>query len=165
MLCVRVCVCVWVCECMREASVLDLKASLSCVFVSVSDTTHRYVHEVSRWFNMTFFTLRRWCPFLYAERVWTVFGVLKLFEVRTRGGHLDLFLYIYQFVFFLYNVQVYVYLNMLRVPEITSKPNEQSISLSLRQITQLVGTLPWSPPWGEGLTFSDFRNSRHVVFT
>lgn len=64
-----------------------------------------------------------------------MFGVLKLFEVRTRGGvggnHHDLFLYIDKLVFFMYDVQVCVYLNMLRAPDIASKPNELSVSLSL----------------------------------
>lgn len=42
----------------------------------------------------------------------------------------------------MYAVKVYVYLNMLRVPKISSKPNEVSVPLSLQQLLQLFGSTP-----------------------
>lgn len=129
---------------------------------------HCRFHEVSRLFDMTFFTLRRRCPFLYAERVWTVFRVLEIFKDQMRGGnHLNFFLYIYQLLFFMYDVKVCVYLNMLSIPEIPSKPKEVSVSFS-----PMNSGTPRSVPLsngrrleGGGLTFSDFRSSRCPVFS
>lgn len=119
---------VFLCE--ASVKIWTLK-HLSCVSVSVSNIIHCRFHEVSRLFNMTFFTLRRQCPFLYSERVWTVFRVLRIFKDQMRGGnHLDFFLYIYQLLFFMYDVKVSVYLNMLRIPEIPSKPKALSVSFS-----------------------------------
>lgn len=153
---------VFLCE--ASVKIWTLK-HLSCVSVSVSNIIHCRFHEVSRSFNMTFFTLRRRCPFLYPERVWTVFRVLRIFKDQMGGNHLDFFLYIYQLLFFMYDVKVCVYLNMLRIPEIPSKPKELYVSFSSTNS----GT-PQSIPLnngrhleGGGLTFSDFRSSHCPV--
>lgn len=66
---------------------------------------------------------------------WIVFDCIKVdFKDETRGETppvLLLFLFCnYRLVFFMYAVKVCVYLNMLRVPKISSKPNEVSVTLS-----------------------------------
>lgn len=69
---------------------------------------------------------------------WIVFDCIKVdFKDETRGETPPVLLLLffcffcnYRLVFFMYAVKVCVYLNMLRVPKISSKPNEVSVALS-----------------------------------
>lgn len=121
----------FVCVCEASVKIWTLK-HLSAVF------SYRYLTPHIDMFMKCCVGLI-WLSSLYADDVRfympNEFGLCLeywSFSKFERGeDHLDLFLYIYQLVFFLYDVQVCVYLNMLRVPEIPFKPNELSVSLSL----------------------------------